>query len=594
MKCKIIIIRFIAAAIFVLIASLSALGQISKQNNSAAEGIEQDSLALVAFYHSTNGDNWMSNTNWLSNSLLHDWDHVLLFNGRVRSLYFDDNNLSGEVPKEIGDISELYCLELQKNSISGKIPSEIGNLINLNSLRLFDNQITGAIPPEVGNLDKLLSLDLRENQLTGSIPPEVGNMAWLRSLNLSRNQINGTIPPEIGKLSNLYSLVLRYNKISGSIPVELSDLQELIYLSLNNNQLTGLIPVDLNKNSKMGYLDLSNNNLEGSIPKEICNLNELSYLYLDHNGLSSEIPTEIGNLTDLIKLDLSSNFLEGPIPSEIGNSTNITHLNLNDNLLTGNIPSEIGNLVNLRILNLKNNGLSGNVPEELNALTNLDTLDLSNNKLNRLPEFGTQFKYCNILVQENRLTFEDLEPVIEICQNLIYSFQDSIGEEKDTTLVENSSFNYVVETGGSANIYQWYKDGIKLPLSGPVLIIPGFTKENAGQYVCRITSSLVPDLTLFTKPLNISCNPETFSLSQNYPNPFNPVTSIDFELPVSGKVKLTIYNILGQEITRLVDRNMQAGYHTVKWDASRVASGTYIYKIVAGEFTAVKKMVVIK
>ncbi|MCP4724089.1 MAG: T9SS type A sorting domain-containing protein [bacterium] len=87
---------------------------------------------------------------------------------------------------------------------------------------------------------------------------------------------------------------------------------------------------------------------------------------------------------------------------------------------------------------------------------------------------------------------------------------------------------------------------------------------------------------------------EKFGLSPNFPNPFNPVTSIRFSLPRAAKVTLIVYNLLGQEVSRLVDRNITAGFHTVKWDASRVTSGTYIYKIVAGEFTAVKKMVVIK
>jgi len=88
--------------------------------------------------------------------------------------------------------------------------------------------------------------------------------------------------------------------------------------------------------------------------------------------------------------------------------------------------------------------------------------------------------------------------------------------------------------------------------------------------------------------------PHAFSLSQNYPNPFNPVTQINYTLPSASHVTLKIYNILGQEIAHLVNTNMPAGIHSAKWDASNVASGTYIYKIVAGEFTAVKRMVVIK
>ncbi len=88
--------------------------------------------------------------------------------------------------------------------------------------------------------------------------------------------------------------------------------------------------------------------------------------------------------------------------------------------------------------------------------------------------------------------------------------------------------------------------------------------------------------------------PNSFGLLQNYPNPFNPITEIRYGLPKASHVTLVIYNVLGQQVAQLVNNDMPAGYHSVKWDASNVASGTYIYKIVAGEFTATKKMVVIK
>ncbi len=93
----------------------------------------------------------------------------------------------------------------------------------------------------------------------------------------------------------------------------------------------------------------------------------------------------------------------------------------------------------------------------------------------------------------------------------------------------------------------------------------------------------------FTKSI-----PKEFGLSANYPNPFNPVTTIKYQLPKASHVALKIYNILGQEVAKLVHTNMPAGFHSVKWDAFKAASGTYIYRITAGDFTAVKKMVVIK
>ncbi|KPK94053.1 hypothetical protein AMJ80_05640, partial [bacterium SM23_31] len=93
--------------------------------------------------------------------------------------------------------------------------------------------------------------------------------------------------------------------------------------------------------------------------------------------------------------------------------------------------------------------------------------------------------------------------------------------------------------------------------------------------------------------------PGTYELHQNYPNPFNPVTTIRFELAKRGRVRIKIYNLVGQEIKDLFDDYKQAGYHVIQWDGTDsfgnpVATGIYIYRIIAGEFTKTKKMTFIR
>ena len=88
--------------------------------------------------------------------------------------------------------------------------------------------------------------------------------------------------------------------------------------------------------------------------------------------------------------------------------------------------------------------------------------------------------------------------------------------------------------------------------------------------------------------------PREFSLGQNYPNPFNPTTEINFALPTACDVTLEIYNITGQRVTTLVDSYLEAGQHSVLWDASSNASGVYFYRLTAGEFTETKKMMLLK
>lgn len=87
---------------------------------------------------------------------------------------------------------------------------------------------------------------------------------------------------------------------------------------------------------------------------------------------------------------------------------------------------------------------------------------------------------------------------------------------------------------------------------------------------------------------------DKYSLSQNYPNPFNPVTSIKFDIPKSGFVKITVYDLLGREVTNLVNEQMQPGSYSVDWDASNYPSGVYFYKLEAGDFMESKRMVLVK
>jgi hypothetical protein len=88
--------------------------------------------------------------------------------------------------------------------------------------------------------------------------------------------------------------------------------------------------------------------------------------------------------------------------------------------------------------------------------------------------------------------------------------------------------------------------------------------------------------------------PQSFTLYQNYPNPFNPTTTIKFALPVDSKAKINVYNSLGQLVETLVDNEMESGYHEVGFDASRLASGVYLYQLQANDYISVRKMILIK
>jgi hypothetical protein len=86
----------------------------------------------------------------------------------------------------------------------------------------------------------------------------------------------------------------------------------------------------------------------------------------------------------------------------------------------------------------------------------------------------------------------------------------------------------------------------------------------------------------------------SYTLKQNYPNPFNPKTIINYELPITNYVDLSVYDLLGQKVVTLVSEYQNAGYHQVEWDASDFSSGVYVYELKADDYRDVKKMVLLK
>jgi len=288
---------------------------------------ETECAALLAFYNSTNGEDWTDNTGWLQADTPCSWHGVHCnAESQVDGLDQTSNHLTGTLPPALSDLTHLVILELGSNQISGSIPPELGNLTDLKYFHLPENQLTGSIPPELGNLAKLESLYLIGNQLSGSIPPELGNLTNLTWLSLGFNQLTGSIPVELGNLAKLRWLFLSDNQLSGSIPSQLGDLTELEFLELHTNQLTGSIPTQFQNLTKLYSLRLNNNQLTGSIPLGLGNLPVLNTLFLKDNQLTGAIPAQLGNLSNLRYFTLAGNHLSGEFPSTIPNLTNLIYL----------------------------------------------------------------------------------------------------------------------------------------------------------------------------------------------------------------------------------------------------------------------------
>ncbi len=204
----------------------------------------RDSLALLALYHASNGANW-TNT-WDLNQPINSWYGITTnANGCVTSINLTNNQLSGNLPAELGNLSELIELRLSLNNLSGSIPPELGNLSQLTNLWLNRNfTLSSSIPPELGNLTNLTHLDLGNNALTGSIPLELAYLTNLTYIEIDNNLLSGTIPSELGNLIQLTHLELDDNNLSGSLPTTLANLTNLQTLDLSGNNLSGCFPTE--------------------------------------------------------------------------------------------------------------------------------------------------------------------------------------------------------------------------------------------------------------------------------------------------------------------------------------------------------------
>ena len=195
--------------------TLAALVFLTSGNAHAQGTVATDRAALVALYNATDGLNWTTSTNWTSNEALSKWSGVDTDeDGRVTALRLVANGLSGEIPAELGNLTNLqeqkHVISLQDdNELSGEIPVELGALTNLRHLDLYENELSGEIPAALGDLTNLQFLDLSENRLSGAIPAALGDLTNLEELYLYDNELSGPLPLTLSALSQLAVLHIR-------------------------------------------------------------------------------------------------------------------------------------------------------------------------------------------------------------------------------------------------------------------------------------------------------------------------------------------------------------------------------------------------
>lgn len=434
----------------------------------------------------------------------------------------------------------------------------------LRRFRIWGGNFTGEMPVWFGDMD-LERLWISHTDIGGDLDGGFfNNLTALTLLKLRHNQFTGGIPPQLQSITGLDILAIEYNNMEvGPIPDFIGqNLTGLSKLYLGGSGVTGEIPSSLSNLESLTHIRLQDNpDLGGSLPSWIWNLDlnalDISYTSIDVGG---EVPSQIQNNPRMQKLGLAGLDISGPIPSWLGDmpfqrtdGTRDWHpyISLADNNFSGPIPSNLGNLQTIDSLNLSNNNLEGPI-DMLATLGSptpgaylLGALDLSGNPglTGEIPSNFTNFYRMRVLHVDGT----------DLCKP--EGFDDFLAQ--------------VIENGGRSAYTNRF---------------PAYASVTNPDDIPACVTSAGP----------ISDNPYVFRLHHNYPNPFNPTTNISYEIPEAGDVRIQVYDVLGRQVATLVNEYQNAGFYTLQFDASRLASGQYIYRIQAGNRTMTRTMTLIK
>lgn len=328
--------------------------------------------------------------------------------GRVVEISLDNKSLSGQISPSISMLQSLSSFVLTSNLISGVLPLELANCSNLRVLNISGNNMNGSLP-DLSKLVKLEVLDLSYNYFTGKFPTWVGKLTGLVALGLGMNDYDeGEIPENIGNLGNLTWLYLAGSNLTGEIPDSIFDLHALETLDISTNKLTGNFPRQISKLRNINKIELFTNNLTGQIPPEFATLNLLKEFDISTNQMYGTLPPELGNMKNLTIFQLSKNNFSGEFPHGFGDMHNLVGLSIYKNSFSGEFPENLGKFSPLNSIDISENKFTGYFPKFLCANGNLQFLLALDNNFSG--ELSDDYANCKSLIRlrinQNQLSGE--------------------------------------------------------------------------------------------------------------------------------------------------------------------------------------------
>ena len=490
----------------------------------------------------------------------------------INWLEIEDKGISALKAGDFAGLTALKTLNLGRNSISNISP--LRNLTTLQSLSLYENSISNISP--LANLTRLTFLNASDNSISNI--SALRNLTKLTNLGLSNNSISDI--SVVGNLTALTELSLWHNSIDDISA--LKNLTALTSLYLSHNSIDDISAVG--NLTKLTILDLSHNSI--SDISAVGKLTKLDYLSLGHNSISDI--SAVGKLTALAKLGLYNNAISDI--SAVGKLTSLIWLDISNNSITD--VSAVENLTKLDALFLKGNPLPDYGPLRRLKAANPDIsidIDINNN-----PPVFSDGDSTTRSIAENSPAGIDIGSAVSATDSdtndtLTYTLGGTDAESFD-----------IVSTSGQLQT----KASLDYETKTSYTVTIDVSDGNDG--LDRITVTInVTDVANAAPSVEISpAPPLTTALLSNYPNPFNPETWIPYQLAKPSEVTIMIYDIRGHIVRQLKLGHQAAGVYRSRskaahWDGRnhfgvKVATGVYFYRLTAGDFSATRKMLILK
>ncbi len=636
----------LASLIVSLAVAADARGQPRLLDCGLVQQIPQSECeALFDVFFGLKGLEWLSNRGWLV------WDHPCEWLGiecnskewprNVTAIILPDNDVSGNLPEQIGLLTELeildlgntlnrgffkqiegplptsisrlrnlHTLKLSRNALSGILPDEYTELTNLRVLKLDGNALQGTLPPRFYNLTALEELDLSDNELGGILSPALANLTQLKHLDVSSNQFSGALPDVFDALPLLQSLQLQHNRFSGAIPTTLSTLDRLTFFKGHDNQFSSaLTPSVADWAAGLSVCELQANPVTLCMPDSplyartsagVCNIEPNDACsFCENNSAIDEAecrPLErFFYATSGPEWTDRTGWMDGGSACDwfgVGcENDRIVRLALPSNNLTGSLPTALADLPALAEVDLSGNRLIGPVPLEVatKAAAGL-SCNLGGNDPGLCVPDTAPFRSLGA----EPLCGLPLVPACSAPQPArILSF-DGRMQDGEVVLSWSAAGSLV---GIRFQVEQ--EQDTRYVAIGNIRATAvddryefRYTPAEAGVGTFRLRQHNLDGSVTLSPPIDVLIGAtDSFILEAPYPNPFQNEARLAVGVGTAQHVHVALYDILGRQVRTLLDEPLADGaVRHLRIEAAGLAGGVYLIHVRAATFSATRRI----